>query len=89
MVEVDHPIRQARRLSGKSDTLDAIAAARLALSGEAKATSRRRDGSVEAIRIRAERLHWIPAILAGLDRPFVVEHPEALVSLDPRDVLFQ
>jgi hypothetical protein len=24
---------------------------------------------------------WVPAVLAGLDRPFVVEHPPALREL--------
>jgi predicted DNA-binding transcriptional regulator YafY len=30
------------------------------------------------VRLRAERLDWIPALLAGLDRPFVIEYPDAL-----------
>jgi predicted DNA-binding transcriptional regulator YafY len=30
------------------------------------------------VRIRAERLDWIPSLLAGLGRPFVVERPEEL-----------
>ena len=33
------------------------------------------------VRIRAERLDWIPAVLAALDRPFVVEQPAALREL--------
>lgn len=28
--------------------------------------------------IRAEQLDWIPPVLAGLDRPFIIEHPDAL-----------
>lgn len=32
-------------------------------------------------RIRAQRLDWIPALLATLDRPFVVEAPDALRDL--------
>jgi hypothetical protein len=28
--------------------------------------------------IRAESLDWIPALIASLDRPFVIEHPEFL-----------
>ncbi|GAB2544537.1 helix-turn-helix transcriptional regulator [Nocardia heshunensis] len=32
------------------------------------------------VRLRAERLDWVPALLAGLDRPFVVEYPDALVE---------
>lgn len=31
--------------------------------------------------IRAERLEWVPALLAGLDRAFVVERPDALREL--------
>ncbi|WP_433561133.1 helix-turn-helix transcriptional regulator [Nocardia sp. CA-151230] len=30
------------------------------------------------VRIRAEQLDWIPPVLAGLNRPFVIEHPDAL-----------
>ncbi len=30
------------------------------------------------IELRAERLHWIPPLLASLDRPFLVEHPAEL-----------
>lgn len=33
------------------------------------------------VRVRAERLDWVPALLAGLDRPFVVEEPAELVGL--------
>ncbi|MEV0906876.1 helix-turn-helix transcriptional regulator [Streptomyces hokutonensis] len=33
------------------------------------------------VRIRAERLDWIPPVLAALDRPFVVERPAALRDL--------
>jgi transposase len=51
VVEVNRSDRQARRLSGKSDPLDAISAARAAQSGRAHAQSRGRDGSVEAIRV--------------------------------------
>ncbi|TCJ97337.1 helix-turn-helix transcriptional regulator [Nocardia alba] len=30
--------------------------------------------------IRAEHLDWIPPVLATLDRPFVIEHPDALTD---------
>ncbi|MFF7638245.1 helix-turn-helix transcriptional regulator [Kitasatospora sp. NPDC008050] len=33
------------------------------------------------VRLRAERLDWIPPLLAALDRPFVIEHPAALRDL--------
>src|SRR6266567_1601718 len=50
IVEVDRPNRQARRRSGKSDPLDAVEAARAALSGRACGAAKSRDGNVEAIR---------------------------------------
>ena len=33
------------------------------------------------VEIRAERLDWLPAVLASLDRPFVVERPDELRDL--------
>ncbi|MFI5731698.1 helix-turn-helix transcriptional regulator [Kribbella sp. NPDC051587] len=30
------------------------------------------------VELRAERLDWVPALLAGLDRPFVIETPDEL-----------
>ena len=51
VVEVDRQNRQARRQSGKSDPLDAVEAARAALSGRAHGQAKSRDGSVEAIRV--------------------------------------
>ncbi len=50
IVEVDRPNRQVRRRRGKSDTVDAEAAARAALNGEASGTPKTRAGEVEAIR---------------------------------------
>jgi transposase len=50
VVEVDRPNRQLRRRVGKSDTLDAIEAARAALSGRASGIAKTADGDVEAIR---------------------------------------
>jgi predicted DNA-binding transcriptional regulator YafY len=35
------------------------------------------DGWVR-VRLRAERLDWVPSVLAWLDRPFVIEYPDAL-----------
>ncbi len=51
VVEVDRPNRQKRRKLGKSDPIDAEAAARAALSGEANVTPKRRDGTVEQMRV--------------------------------------
>ena len=50
VVEVMRPNRQVRRRHGKTDIVDAIAAARAVLSGEANATPKTHDGPVEALR---------------------------------------
>jgi len=51
VVEVDRPDRRVRRQRGKSDPIDAEAAARAVLAGTATAVPKRRDGIVEAIRL--------------------------------------
>jgi transposase len=51
VVEIDRPNRQARRNAGKSDSLDAIEAARATLSGKASGRAKSRDGWVEALRV--------------------------------------
>ncbi len=50
VIEVMRPNRQVRRRYGKTDVVDAIAAARAVLSGEASATPKTHDGAVEALR---------------------------------------
>jgi transposase len=50
VIEVDRPDRKARRLEGKTDTVDAAAAARAVLSGRASSIPKSRNGAVEAIR---------------------------------------
>ena len=55
VVEVDRPNRQARHRHGKSDPLDAVAAARAALSGAARGRAKHRDGPVEAMLLVAGR----------------------------------
>jgi transposase len=51
VVEVDRPNRQTRHRKGKSDPVDAVAAARAALPGTATGSPKARDGTVEAIRV--------------------------------------
>ena len=51
MVEVNRPDRRTRRQHGKSDPIDAEAAARAVLAGVATAAPKRRDGIIEAIRV--------------------------------------
>jgi len=50
VIEVDRPNRQVRRRVGKSDPIDAIEAARAALSGRARAVAKTASGSAEAMR---------------------------------------
>lgn len=50
VVEVDRPDRKTRRYAGKSDPIDADAAARAVLAGRATGTPKTRTGPVEAIR---------------------------------------
>jgi transposase len=51
VVEVNRPDRALRRRRGKSDTIDAEAAARAVLSGVATAAPKASDGTVEMIRM--------------------------------------
>jgi len=50
VIEVARPNRQVRRRFGKTDIVDAIAAARAVLSGEATGKPKSHDGPVEALR---------------------------------------
>jgi len=50
VVEVNRPNRQNRRRRGKSDTVDAGAAARAVLNGDASVIPKAGDGAVEALR---------------------------------------
>jgi transposase len=51
VIEVDRPNRQKRRRHGKSDRLDAIEAARGALSGRCEGIAKSGDGAAEALRV--------------------------------------
>jgi len=50
VIEVDRPNRQTRRQRGKSDQIDAVEAARGALSGRCEAIAKSGDGHAEALR---------------------------------------
>jgi transposase len=66
VVEVNRPNRQTRRLRGKDDPVDAEAAARAVLSGEAKVVPKSGDGPVEAIRqLRVARSGAIKARISA------------------------
>jgi transposase len=68
VIEVDRPNRQARSRAGKSDPVDAMEAARAALSGRATGLAKTKDGPVEAIRAllvarRSARNHRIATLV--------------------------
>ncbi len=68
VVEVSRPNRQTRRRRGKSDPIDAEAAARAVLAGTATTTPKTRDGQVEAIRvIRAARATAVKSRTAAMN----------------------
>jgi transposase len=50
VTEVSRPSRQVRRRHGKSDVVDAVAAARAVIAGDATAVPTSHDGPVEALR---------------------------------------
>jgi transposase len=69
LVEVDRPDRTTRRTRGKSDPIDAIAAARAALSEQATGTPKTRTGPVEAIRaLRVTRAGAVKARTAAYNQ---------------------
>jgi transposase len=62
LVEVDRPDRKTRRFAGKSDPIDAEAAARAALAGRQTGVPKSRTGPVEAVRaLRVARRSAIAA----------------------------
>lgn len=81
VLEVDRPDRQARRRRGKSDPIDAQAAALAVLSGRATGRPKAQNGQVEAIRaLRAARRSAVKArTQAGNQiQALVTTAPEAL-----------
>jgi transposase len=83
IVEVDRPDRKTRRDQGKSDPIDAYAAARAAASGRAAGTPKTRTGDVESIRtLRVARNGAIRARAKALTqlKALIVTAPEDLGS---------
>jgi transposase len=81
VVEVDRPDRKTRRAKGKSDPIDAYAAARATLSGQACGVPKTRSGVVEAIRVlRTSRRGAVKAHTAAINQlhGLVVSAPESL-----------
>jgi len=81
VLEVDRPERRMRYLKGKSDTIDAEAAARAVLSGKAVGVPKSADGRVEMIRtLRLTRRSAIKARTQAANQlvALVLTAPEAL-----------
>jgi transposase len=84
VVEVDRPNRQRRRRAGKSDTHDAISAARAAFGGDALGTPKTRDGNVEAIRVLR-----LARSSARRDRTRALNQIRALITTAPDELRAQ
>lgn len=89
VVEVDRPDRKTRRDQGKSDPIDAYAAARAAASGRASGTPKSRTGDVESVRVlRVARTGAVRARAKALTqlKSLIVTAPDALrAQLDGLD----
>ncbi|MCX5097993.1 IS110 family transposase [Streptomyces sp. NBC_00439] len=93
VIEVDRPDRRARRAAGKSDPIDAYAAATAVLAGRATGTPKHRDGAVEAIRgLRVVRASAVKARTQTINqiKSLIITAPaavrEALRSLTTTEV---
>jgi transposase len=94
VIEVDRPDRRTRRMQGKSDPIDAYAAAAAVLSGTASGTPKSRDGLVEAIRtLRVARRSAIKARTQAINQLKAVlltgpaELRQALAGQSTRELL--
>jgi transposase len=78
VIEVNRPDRAARRRRGKTDPVDAEAAARAVLDGRATVTPKTADGPVEMLRLlklakdsavkaRTQAINQLKAVLVGAD----------------------
>jgi transposase len=76
VVEVNRPDRAARRRHGKTDAVDATAAAHAVLSGRANGTAKTGDGPVEmlrmfrlartsAVKARTQAINQLKAVIVG------------------------
>ncbi len=78
VIEVNRPDRAARRRHGKTDAIDAVAAANAVLSGRANSTAKTGDGPVEMLRMfrlarasavksRTQAINQLKAVIVGAD----------------------
>ena len=88
VLEVGRPNRQVRRRHGKTDVVDAIAAARAVLSGEATATPKSHDGPVTTLLLRqaltpAGPRHRFRSLPAPTPARTTTQRPERAGMLGP------
>jgi transposase len=80
VIEVNRPDRAARRRHGKTDTIDAVAAARAVLSERATTTAKTADGPVEMLRLfRLTRASAVKARTQAINQLKAV-----IVTTDPQ-----
>ncbi|HEX4251556.1 MAG TPA: IS110 family transposase, partial [Pseudonocardia sp.] len=94
VVEVNQPDRSTRRRRGKTDAIDALAAARAAVSGQAYVVPKTGNGHVEAMRMfklardsavksRSQAINQLKAVLVNTDPAL----RESLAGLGPRTLI--
>jgi predicted DNA-binding transcriptional regulator YafY len=78
LADVPYQHEVSLRVLGPAEPVRARLPPGLATVEEIPAGLARGSGEWVRVRLRAERLEWVPFLLAGLDRPFVIEYPDAL-----------
>jgi predicted DNA-binding transcriptional regulator YafY len=73
--------RVTLRIRATAEQIRARLPASVASIEEASADANRQAEGWLRVDLRAERLDWVPAVLASLDRPFVIERPDELRGL--------
>ena len=73
--------RVTLRIQATAEQIRARLPASVASIEEASADANRQAEGWLRVDLRAERLDWVPAVLASLDRPFVIERPDELRGL--------
>jgi transposase len=81
VVEVDRPNRQSRRRQGKSDTVDAVAAARAAQGGHALGEAKTRTGNVECMRVLR-----LVKLSARRSKTMALNQMRSIVATGPEDI---
>jgi predicted DNA-binding transcriptional regulator YafY len=78
LAEVPYLHEVSLLIQGTAEQVAARIPAGIVTVSEHSGPSADEGGGWVRIQLRAERLDWLPAMLASLDLPFVIEHPDAL-----------